>query len=163
MEKLLQKINDAMELIFVGNYVFSDEELAQLYDFTSCLLRTYDSGWGNDILQKYDALVFVAMVNAAKDWQSDEDTFWNHIYKKLIGTDGASQKIYMYLTNLIDRLGKQGKIVYLSGCVKRYYATILAHAFSPLKSTKSFLELCWTLYSEDMNFTYARNDEIRSV
>lgn len=160
MEKLLQKINDAMELIFVGNYVFSDEELAQLYDFTSCLLRTYDSGWGNDILQKYDALVFVAMVNAAKDWQSDEDTFWNHIYKKLIGTDGASQKIYMYLTNLIDRLGKQGKIVYLSGCVKRYYATILAHAFSPLKSTKSFLELCWTLYSEDMNFTYARNDEI---
>lgn len=160
MEKLLQKINNAIELSFVGNYVFSDEELAQLYDFTSCLLRTYDSGWGNSISQKYDALVFVAMVNAAKDWQSDEDTFWNHIYKKLIGTDDASQKIYMYLTRLIDRLGTQGKIVYLSGCVKRYYATILAHAFSPLKATISFLELCWTLYSEDMNFTYAKNDEI---
>lgn len=158
MKELLPKISEAMNETFVGNYVFSDEELARIYDFTGCLLRNYDGGWGNSISQGYDQLVFVAMVNAVKTWKSDEDTFWDCIYKKLIGSYG-SQKIYTYLTGVIDRLGKRGKIMYLSGCTKRYYATILAHAFAPLNSTESFLELCWNLYSEDMNFTYTKNDD----
>lgn len=158
MKELLPKIGEAMKETFVGNYVFSDEELARVYDFTGCLLRNYDSGWGNIISQGYDELVFVAIVNAVKTWKSDEDTFWDCIYKKLIGSYG-SQKIYTYLTGVIDRLGKRGKIMYLSGCTKRYYATILAHAFAPLNSTESFLELCWNLYSEDMNFTYTKNDD----
>ena len=158
MKELLPKISEAMKETFVGNYVFSDEELARVYDFTGCLLRNYDGGWGNTISQGYDQLVFVAMVNAVKTWRSDEDTFWYCIYKKLIGSYG-SQKIYTYLTGVIDRLGRHGKIMYLSGCTKRYYATILAHAFAPLNSTESFLELCWNLYSEDMNFTYTKNDD----
>jgi len=158
VKELLPKICEAMKETFVGNYVFSDEELARVYDFTGCLLRNYDGGWGNIISQGYDELVFVAMVNAVKTWKSEEDAFWDCIYKKLIGSYG-SQKIYTYLTGVIDRLGKRGKIIYLSGCTKRYYATILAHAFAPLNSTESFLELCWNLYSEDMNFTYTKNDD----
>ena len=158
MKELLPKISEAMKETFVGNYVFSDEELARVYDFTGYLLRNYDGGWGNTISQGYDQLVFVAMVNAVKTWKSDEDTFWDCIYKKLIGSYG-SQKIYTYLTGVIDRLGRHSKIMYLSGCTKRYYATILAHAFAPFNSTESFLELCWNLYSEDMNFTYTKNDD----
>ena len=159
MEELFQKISEAMHEDFVGNYVFNDEDLAKIYDFTGCLLRKYDSGWGNSISQNYDTLIFVAMVNAVKAWNSEADTFLDCIYKTLIGTNG-SQKIYKYLTGVIDRLGKNREIVYLSGCTKRYYATILAHSFAPLNSTKSFLDLCWNLYSEDMNFTYSKKDEI---
>lgn len=149
-----------MEETFVGNYVFSDEELARIYDFTSPLLRNYDCGWGNSIPRKYDQPIFVAMVNAVKTWKSDEDTFWNFIYKKLIGTEYGSQKVYTYLTGVIERLGKNNKIIYLSGCTKRYYATLLAHAFAPINSTESFLELCWNLYSKDINYTYIKNDDI---
>ena len=158
MIELLPKIKAAMEETFVGNYVFSDEELARIYDFTGGLLRKYDAGWGNTISQEYDQYVFVAMVNAVKTWRTDEDTFWDCIYKRLMGSYG-SQKIYLYLTGVIDRLGRRDKIMYLSGCAKRYYATILAHAFAPLNSTESFLELCWNLYSEDMNFTYTKYDD----
>lgn len=158
MKELLPKISEAMNETFVGNYVFSDEELARIYDFTGYLLCNYDCGRGNSIPQRYDQLIFVAMVNSVKTWKSDENTFWNCIYKKLIGTNG-SHKIYTYLTGVIDRLGKHSKIMYLSDCTKRYYTTILAHAFAPLNSTESFLELCWNLYSEDMNFTYTKNDD----
>ena len=133
MKELLSKIREAMNETFVGNYLFSDEELARVYEFTGRLLRSYDGNRGNIILPKYDELVFVAMVNAVKTWKSDEDTFWDCIYKKLIGSYG-SQKIYTYLTSVIDRLGKSDKIIYLSGCAKRYYATILAHAFAPCNS-----------------------------
>lgn len=159
MEQILQKVALAMQEDFVGNHMFSDDELSKIYDFTGKLLRSYECGWGNSISQSNDPLVFVAMVNAVKTWKSDEDTFWDCIYKKLIGTVG-SQKVYVYLTSVIERLGKAGKIMYLSGCTKRYYATILAHAFAPLNSSESFFELCWNLYSEDMSFTYNKNDEI---
>lgn len=158
MKLLLQKVTEALNEEFIGNYCFSDEELNNIYNHTNKLLRDYECSRGNSISEEYDELVFVAMVNAAKVWKTDEDRFWDCIYKKLSGTQG-SQKLYSYLTNVVDRLGRHGRILYLSGCTKRYYATILAHAFAPLNSTNSFLELCWNLYSEDMNFTYTKNDD----
>lgn len=158
MKELLSQINEAMKETFVGNYVFSDEALSRIYDFSGNMLRTIDNDWGNTIPQGYDQLVFVAMVNAAKNWNADENSFWDYICKRLIGSDN-SQKIYTYLTGVINRLGKHGQIMFLSGCKKRYYATVLAHAFAPLNSTESFLELCWNLYAEDMNFTYTKNDD----
>ncbi len=159
MDIIQQKVDMAIKEEFVGNCVFSDDELAKIYDFTGKLLRGFGCERGNSIPQYYDSLFFVAMVNAIKTWESDEDTFWYCIYKKLIGSPG-SQKIYVYLTSVIERLGKTGKVLYLSGCSKRYYATLLAHAFAPLSSSKSFLDLCWNLYSEDMGFIYKKNDEL---
>ena len=91
MEQILQKVTEALKSDFVGNYVFSDDELSKIYDFTGKLLRSYDGGWGNSISQNYDPLVFVAMVNAVKTWKSDEDTFWECIYKKLMGTAGSQK------------------------------------------------------------------------
>ena len=157
MKELLPKISEAMNETFVGNYVFSDEELAQIYEFAGEQLRNYSGS-----LMGYDQLMFVAMVNAIKTWKSDEDRFWDCIGRKLIGVDNFIRiypQLYNYLTGVIERLGIQKKIIYLSGCAKRYYATILAHAFAPLNSTESFLELCWNLYSKDMNFTYTKNDD----
>ena len=139
MKELLSKINEAMQETLVGNYIFSDEELTQMYGFVGELLRNYDHNYGSCISQEYDQLVFVAMVNATKTWKSDEDTFWESIYSHISGNYG-SPRIYNYLTSVIERLGNHGKIMYLSGCTKRYYATILAHAFAPFNSIKSFLE-----------------------
>ena len=39
MKELLSKIREAMNETFVGNYLFSDEELARVYEFTGRLLR----------------------------------------------------------------------------------------------------------------------------
>ena len=159
MDDLRQKIAQAMEQEFVGNFVFSDEEISQMFEFAGTVLRNYDTGYGNSISQGYDEWLFVSMVNAIKTWNSDESSFWECIFKKLLGYSN-SQKVYVHLTKVIERLGVAKKIFYLDGCAKRYYATILAHAYAPQNSTESFLELCWELYSQDMNFTYTKNDEI---
>jgi hypothetical protein len=70
MDKLFFKIEQAMKETLVGNYVFTDEELAQLYSVTERLLRNYDNSRGNDISEVFDPFFFVAMVNAVKDWRS---------------------------------------------------------------------------------------------
>ena len=82
MKELLPKISEAMNETFVGNYVFSEEELAQIYEFAGEQLRNYSGS-----LMGYDQLMFVAMVNAVKTWKSDEDRFWDCIGRKLIGVD----------------------------------------------------------------------------
>lgn len=80
----------------------SFQETLTLYDFVGNLLRSYDSRSGN-LPQRFDELIFIAMVNATKTWKTDEDTFWECIYKKLIGT-GGSQKIYTYLSHRLKDL-----------------------------------------------------------
>lgn len=147
-----QKIKEAMGQTFVGDIGFSGKELAEIYEFAGNIIRSK-----KHLAIEDDEIIFVAMVNAIKDWKSDEETFWECIYKTLIG-DGS--RPYNTLTGVIDRLGAQGKILYLSEGQKRYYATLLAHAFAPRSSTEAFFELCWRVFANDMNFTYVRGDEI---
>lgn len=66
MDDLRQKIAQAMEQEFVGNFVFSDEEISQMFEFAGTILRNYDTSYGNSISQGYDEWLFVAMVNTIK-------------------------------------------------------------------------------------------------
>lgn len=163
MEELKKKIAEAMNCEFVGNCRFDDEELSKMYSYSEKRLREFEYGYINKISTLDYEILFVAMVNSVKTWTSDEDTFWNRIAKKLSGTEICSQKLYHALTEIIDRLGERNKIIYLNGTQKRYYSTILAHAFAPLQSTESFFELCWQIYCEDMAQNFDETDSIFQI
>ena len=51
MDDLRQKIAQAMEQEFVGNFVFSDEEISQMFEFAGTILRNYDTSYGNQNLE----------------------------------------------------------------------------------------------------------------
>lgn len=159
MEELRKKIDEAIKCQFVGDVIFTEDELAKIYAKANSLLRNFDYGFLSNISTAEDNLLFLAMVNATKLWNADEDRFWTCIARTLLGTEECSQKVYHYLTDLIARLGRRKVVLYLDGCTKKYYATILAHAFAPIKSTESFLELCWQIYCEDLDQNYTENDE----
>lgn len=163
MEELKKKIAEAMSCKFVGNYKFDKEELSEIYSYSERVLRKFEFGYIDKISIFDYEILFVAMVNSVKTWTSDEDTFWNRIAKKLAGTDICSQKLYHALTEIIDRLGERNKILYLNGTQKRYYSTILAHAFAPLQSTESFFELCWQIYCEDIAQNFDETDSIFQI
>ncbi len=160
METLQKKIDEAMQRPFVGEVIFSDEELSWIYAKANGLLRSYDYGYISTIPSMREGLIFVAMVNAAKSWEADEDKFWTCIARTLLGSDDCSQKVYHYLTELIQKLGRRGQILSIEGCTKRYYATIIMHSFSPVESTEAFFELCWEIYCEDLQLSYSENDNI---
>lgn len=168
MEEIRKKIDEAMKCQFVGEVIFTEDELAKIYARANSLLRNYDYGYTNYISTLEDNLLFVAMVNATKSWNAEEDQFWECIAKTLLGTEKCSQlgtekcsqKVYHYLTELIARLGRKNIVLYLDGCTKKYYATILAHAFAPIRSTKSFFELCWQIFCEDLDQNYNEHDDI---
>ena len=163
MEELRKKIDEAMKCQFVGEVIFTEDELAKIYARANSVLRSYDFGHSSYVSSIEENLLFVAMVNATKVWHADEDRFWTCISRTLLGTEECSQKVYHYLTELIARLGKRNIVLYLDGCTKRYYATILAHAFAPISSIESFFELCWQIYCEDLDQNFNEHDDIYEI
>ena len=161
-DDLANKISQAINELFVGNVIFTPEELEELYSKASSILRYSLNNRGVNISYYDYNLIFVAIVNIAKEWNSnEEEALYRFVYKKLLGTNVFSeQKAYKQITSVVDFLGRQKKVFILSCYIKKYYATICSHAFAPRKSMESFFDMCWEIYLKDLDQQYSKNDPV---
>lgn len=157
-QELRNKISLAMKEDFVGNYVFTDEELTSIYNDAGFVLRRIGGEWGADLSRMDFELIFVALVNLAKEWNSDEDAFFDFIYRRLLGSMFGGGKIYNQIVRVIKSLSTSGKIFMLDCYTKKYYATLCSHSFAPISSTESFFDMCWEIYCKDLDQQYGKND-----
>jgi hypothetical protein len=153
------KVREALKCQLVGDYAFSEIELDELYRKTGYLLRQLESERGDVLGTRHDELVFVSIVNASKEWNPDEDTFWGYLFRKLVGYEKAP-KSYIYLQGVIDRVTRRHNLLYLGQFKKKYYITLSAHALSPASSMKSFFDLCWRIYRDDLCYEYVKGDSV---
>ena len=160
MDELKSKIQKALGLSLVGDYVFSEEELNELYQETGSLLRNLESVRGSYLGKRYDELVFVSIVNACKEMNSGEDSFFGYLFRKFVGSDDFLPKTYNYLHDVIERVCKRYNLLFLEQFKKKYYISLSAHAMSPPKSMDSFFELCWRIYRDDLSFNYVKGDSV---
>jgi len=159
METLRRKVQEALNEEFVGNYIFTEDELQLLYSYLRERLESYSRYYGSSMLKSDDALFFVAAVNVIKSWNSEDNTFLDYLFNSLAG-EPNNGKLYQYFTSVINRLSDSNKVLVLESAKKKYYSTILAHAFAPLSSTEAFFDLCWDIYCEDLNQFYYDQDEV---
>lgn len=157
-QELENKIRSAMEEDFVGNYVFTNEELTSIYNDAGFALRRIEGERGAKLSSFDFELIFVALVNLAKEWNSDEDAFFKFIYRRLLGSRVGEGKIYNQIKFLIESLKTSGKIFMLDCYTKKYYATLCSHSFAPISSTESFFDMCWEIYCKDFDQQYEKND-----
>lgn len=144
---------------FVGNYIFTTEELTIIYYEVGYILKRVGSERGVELSCSDYELVFIALVNHAKEWNHDEEQFWEYINSKLLDKP-SSGKIRNQFTNLINKLYDNKKIFMLNSYTKRYYATLCSHSFAPLSSIESFFEMCWEIYCNDLDWQYDKNDPV---
>jgi hypothetical protein len=161
MDKYLkEKISLAFEEDFVGNCIFTPEELTQIYDEAGYSLKRVGGEWGAELsFFDYD-MIFIALVNLAKEWNSGEEAFFDYIYRRLLGSAYSGGKIYNQITKLITGLHKSNRIFLLDCYTKKYYATICSHAFAPRHSIESFFEMCWEIYCNDLDQQFEENDVV---
>lgn len=134
-----------------------------MYNLSSCILRNVANTWGSTIKYSDYSLIFVTLVNIAKEWNSEEDAFFEYVYKKLLlreFDDGnyVSGKIYTQLVNVITKVCKDRNVFMINSFKKKYYATLCSHSFAPLSSIESFFDLCWIIYCNDLEEQYIKND-----
>lgn len=159
-ETLKQKVLRALKRPLVGDYVFSEVELNELYRELGNILRRLEETKGCSLGKSYDEIVFVALVNACKEWNSDDDTFFGYIFKKFLGSNEFHAKSYKYIQDVIDRVNHYHGVLFLNHFVKKYYVSLSAHAMAPISSMKSFYDLCWRIYSEDLSYEYIEGDSV---
>ena len=163
MEQILKdKISKAMNEEFVGNYIFTDEELTIIYDEVSYILKRVGSERGLELSCSDYELIFIALINLAKEWNHEENQFWEYINRRLLDKP-SSGKIYNQLTNLMNKLHENKKIFMLTSYTKQYYATLCSHSFAPLSSIESFFEMSWDIYSKDLDYQYEKYDPVFEV
>lgn len=157
-QALKNKINSAFKEDFVGNYVFSNGDLTSIYNEAGFVLKRVGKEWGNDLSSDDFELVFVALVNLVKEWNSDDERCYDVIYKKLLGKNFDGGKVYRQIVSVIENLNASGKIFMFNCFTRKYYATLCSHAFAPSNSMESFFDMCWEIYCNDLNQQYCKND-----
>ena len=151
--ELLNKVLDAIKEPIVGNYLFSEDELEDIYTYANGLFRKFGSLSTED-----ECVIFVALVNLAKKWDF-EGSLLEFLFRKFSSNKDYHNIIYDRIRETIDGLCNYKKI-YQIKCGKYYYGTICSHAFSPSKSINAFFDLCWNVYCQDLGEQYVRHDPI---
>ena len=164
-KEITQKIESLFKNKFLGNsLLLNDEEKSILYEYVGDILRNISDSWGEDIrISDYRAVV-VALVELTKEWNSDEDAWMDYIASRLLGRcSQIAGKRYNQICKCIDTLNSWDQMFVFKCFQKKYYTSICSHAFSPKKSTFSFLDMCWEIYCKDLFQQYDKNDEILNL
>jgi hypothetical protein len=164
MKEIIQIIDTVFnDNKLIGNHDFTEDEYALLVDYASNLCV---SGRNSGFAEKDHKLILTTLVEIAKRWkESDavEDNeensgFWCFIFKTLAVNDENNQTLYSAFKNLISQMSLQKQIsVVKTG--KKYYATLMMHAFAPKKSIYSFFDLCYNVFKKDLDFGFTSDDE----
>lgn len=162
-EILKDKVQRAVsEQKFVGFVQYSESEYQELLAYTSKYSRSFalGNGW---YLQGDDEIHFVTLVEIAKRWKSsnadsEEDSgFWTFVYSCVGINWVGEQKIYKAYTELIISLSHT-KGLLIANTAKKYYATIMMHAFAPYRSISAFFDFVYNIYKKDLDFNYTDAD-----
>ncbi|MDR3292734.1 MAG: hypothetical protein LBT20_01360 [Clostridiales bacterium] len=161
--ELMKKVKNAiLDNRLVGNASFSDEEYENLLEYIRGFSLTYVSGQNSRLYGDY-VIHFVALVEIAKRWkkidddESDESGFWAFVFKT-IGIDEYNPKLYKEYADLIIELGWTNNIL-IANTAKKYWATLMMHAFAPISSIYAFLDLSYNIYRKDLDFNYTEDDK----
>jgi len=144
--ELKNKIEQAINSYIVGDYIFTEQELEELYNAAEEYIPlVYDLNGFKRGYRDYINTIFVAFVNACKDWGSSEEGFYDFLNKKFKAAYVPRDLVVEIINSLAS-----SSVVYTITSGKRYYATMLSHSLSPISSAESFFEMCWEIYCRDL-------------
>ena len=160
-ERIENKMHDSLtKYKLVGFVDFSIEEQELLYSEAGLIIRRANSF--RDLSMKEKDLIFIATVNALKDWRvndEDDERYAECINRKIIGKDGdATSEILKYIDKTIEEVCKRYGLPIINEA-RRYYNTILAHALSTKTAWHSLFDLCWEIFCKDLGLNYLPKDQ----
>lgn len=153
---LIRKVTSALESKFIGDTIFSTEELEEI---SSCIKKILTKCGGfesnnfryfEDIFYKY---LIVLIVNYSKKWTSKSDdesegNYWQRILSNIFEHDTIkSSKLYNGFEKTFEHFNH--KLFISKGNKRQFKVSFLYQAFAPKESIQSFIELLLELCIED--------------
>lgn len=178
-ENLLDKnidnqLNNISEIFrenkLIGNHDLSEDEYSELLEHASLLCCSFMETRGcNAFETKYHQLIFITLVELAKRWrdtlneekEEESSSFWEYIYKHLLSDrliDSRVGKLYQAFIDVFRHLEKHYSLPTVK-TGKKYYSTVMMHAFAPKDSMFSFFDLCYNIFRKDLDFVFTSDEE----
>ena len=149
-EMLLQNVKDALESTFIGESIFSQNEIDEMKDYCRKSLLRRSSSYSKKIEMEEVEVLIVLIVNLSKNWGSiaGENRFWVKLLNDIY--DDSSIKPTMFYDDFERLLNKYNKTVFISPKGKRMIKEVLLyHAFAPKVSNRSLINLLWNWYIDE--------------
>jgi hypothetical protein len=155
-DKLKDKILRAKQCRLYGEIIFSHPETLELFVHASKII---EDNRVNKMIQFDTQVVFLAIVNACKDWSYDESNFWPHVFE-MLGIRQYSQSNLQYVYKSITSIFScEKRNLYKTASNKNtYYSLILAHALGPKETMFHLFDLFFSVYHESLLGYYRPND-----
>ena len=161
--ELNTKIQKAFMHHLIGDAIFSDDEKNIIINEAGDKLRIVENLRGESVSSNYYKLIVVAIVELTKEWDSEKGQWTDYIGNKLLGKHFSFKgKILNQFYDCVDSLNAYQNL-FMIKAGRKYYASMLCHAFSPKKSLFSLLDLFWEIYCEDLSGQYVKNDPVFEV
>lgn len=159
--ELQLKIQNALDSRFIGETIFSDEEIDEMRKDCKSYYQNMQRRYNKNLkLLEVDELV-VLIVNIAKKWIDEEEgRFWVKLYNEVF-EDGSVNPSKFY-DEYETSLERHNHILFKSKENKRMFReTFLLHSFAPETSSNAFIKLLWGWYSDNeiLNFDYSKEDD----
>lgn len=164
MEALREKIARAMQADFIGDIVFSQDEIDAMKKNCQEFYRKAQNSWNKFYRREDIDELIVLIVNIAKNWRDEsEGRFWTKLFGEIFD-DGSISPIKFY-DEFEIALRAHNKILFRSKENKRLFREVfLLHAMAPNTSGESFIRLLWSWFCDPdvINFDYQPGDKIYS-
>jgi len=110
-------------------------------------------------LELVPKLFVIYFVNLLKGYTvQDEDKCWQYLFKKHYGYSNPNIKYTEFYDYLKDAFAKSKYALFKIKGRNLYYQTLAFHAFAPIESFESFLDVLWNIHLTRLDDTYFDED-----
>lgn len=171
MEFLNNKINSAEELCDEINDFFDKSKYVSIGEkkITGNVREWFENNLKiiksqSKTLELLPKLFVIYFVNLLKGYTvQDEDKCWQYLFKKHFGYSKYNIKYTEFYSFLKNAFAKSEHILFQVNSRNMYYQTLAFHAFAPVESFESFLDVLWNIHLTRPDDTYFEEDYLDIV
>ena len=158
-DKLSSKIFKVYPL--VGDYNPKEETLEKWYGVTRRYIEMRLEKKSTQFYNWVYEQVALTVVHYAKEWNSSEEGRFSRYIAMQLGYRDENGKIWNLLTDAIERAFRQHKRLFIiRNGERQFYETVMVHSFGPAGSWYPLIDLLFSFYSDNLDWTYVPNDPL---
>lgn len=148
----------------VGSMILSPEQRESVLQDAKKIIDEKLSNSSGRILPREKAILTLALIQYAKDWDpEDHSKFWVYINKQF-GYRDKYEKIKKQLRDALETTLRRSNRLFIEDESRGWYrGTAVLHAFAPKKSWMAFFDFLFDFYKTNLNWTIVREDPLIEV
>ncbi len=145
----------------VGDYIISDALIEKWHNNT----KTYIDRRMDDKSLRFKQWVYeqvaLTVIHYAKTWNSNEEGRFTRYIAMQLGYKDDSGRVWSFLSEALEKAFKNNNRLFIRRNGDReFYETVMVHSFGPNKSWYPLIDLLFSFYTVNLEWTFVANDPL---